>query len=200
MKIVLLGPPGSGKGTQASMLSEKYGLPHISMGDLLREEVKNNTDIGKKMKEIMNAGKLVPDELTVGILKQRLSKGDSSKGVVLDGFPRNTRQAEMLNEKFDAAILLELDDRIAIERMSKRRQCRDCGKIYSEGRKKCGACGGELYQRDDDKPAAMEKRLEIYHTETKPLIDYYKKKKILKTIDAMRAVDVVFSDIQKALG
>ncbi|MBS3054367.1 MAG: adenylate kinase [Candidatus Aenigmarchaeota archaeon] len=198
MKIVLLGMAGSGKGTQASMLSEKYGVPHISMGDLLREEVKSDSPIGQKIKEIINAGRLVPDELTVNILKGRLSRSDCSKGFILDGFPRNVPQAEMLGKKFDAAILLELDDSIAVKRLSGRRQCRECGKIYPQGNK-CSACGGPLYQRDDDTPDAIKKRLEIFHNDTKPLIAYYKKEGILKTIDASQAVDAVFSNIRNAL-
>ena len=198
MKIVILGMAGSGKGTQAPLLSKKYGIPHISMGDLLREEVKNDSAIGKKINEIINAGRLVPDELTVSIIRARLSRGDCSKGFILDGFPRTVTQAEMLGEKFDAAILLELGDAIAVERLSGRRQCRECGKIYSRTGK-CGACGGPLYQRDDDKPDVIKKRLEIYNTETTPLIAYYKKKNILKPVDASQAVNAVFADIEKAL-
>ena len=166
--------------------------------DLLREEVKNDSAIGKKINEIINAGRLVPDELTVSIIRARLSRGDCSKGFILDGFPRTVTQAEMLGEKFDAAILLELGDAIAVERLSGRRQCRECGKIYSRTGK-CGACGGPLYQRDDDKPDVIKKRLEIYHTETTPLIAYYKKKNILKPVDASQAVNAVFADIEKAL-
>ncbi|MBI4014363.1 MAG: adenylate kinase [Candidatus Aenigmarchaeota archaeon] len=198
MRILLLGPPGSGKGTQAAMLSEKFGIPHISAGDLLREEVAKKSATGRNVEAMMNAGKLIPSEIVTEMVRQRLSKNDCSRGFILDGFPRNTEQREMLGVKFDVAVSLELEDTLAIARLSGRRQCLDCGKIYSGDAAEC-ECGGKLYQRKDDKPAAMRERLKIFHRDTRPLIDFYRKEGTLKTVDASKGVDIVFAAICRSI-
>lgn len=198
MKILLLGPPGSGKGTQAGLLSKKYYIPHISMGGLLRDEVGRDSVTGKKIEKVMNAGRLIPNEIVGDVLKKRLSEEDCKRGFVLDGFPRNLEQAKILDFEFDVAISMELDDDIAVDRMARRRQCKGCGKIFAEGTK-CDECRSELYQRDDDKPKAIKQRLKVYHDETRPIIEHYGKKRILKTVDASQSVENVFADITKQL-
>lgn len=197
MRILFLGPPGSGKGTQAARLSEKLGIPHISAGELLREEVAKNSVTGRNIGGMMNAGKLIPSEIVTGLVKQRLSRNDCSRGFILDGFPRNMEQREMLNVKFGVAISLELEDTLAIARLSGRRQCLDCGKIYNSDASEC-ECGGKLYQRKDDKPDAMRQRLITFHCETRPLIDFYRKEGTLKTVDASKSVDDVFAAVCRA--
>lgn len=213
MKITMLGAPGAGKGTQAKMLSEKYGIPHISTGDIFRANIKNNTELGKKAKSYMDAGQLVPDELVVDLVLDRIKNKDCMKGFILDGFPRTTPQAEALdyalnnqNEKIDYAINVDVPDEAIIERMSGRRACVGCGATYHvvynptkvEGI--CDACGQKLILRDDDKPETVKKRLEVYHEQTQPLIDHYDKKGALLTVDGTQDIQVVFENITKVLG
>lgn len=192
MKIILLGSPGVGKGTYASFVKDKYKLPHISTGDLFREAVKNQTTLGKKAKEYMDKGELVPDDLTVQILKERISKPDCKNGFMLDGFPRTIPQAEALEKitKIDLAINFFSSEKIILQRLGGRRICKKCGAIYHMINKKpkkegvCDLCGGELYQRADEMPDVIKERLKTYHEKTKPLEDYYKKKGILREIRA----------------
>lgn len=212
MKIIMLGAPGAGKGTQAKLIAEKYGIPHISTGDIFRANIKEGTDLGKEAKGYMEKGQLVPDDLTVRILLDRVSKDDCSKGYVLDGFPRTIPQAEVLDtevarlgESIDFAIDVDVPDENIIRRMSGRRACLKCGATYhiehippkKEGI--CDTCGSELVLRDDDKPETVKKRLEVYHTQTQPLIDYYSKQNILRTVDGTRDMQEVFADIVKLL-
>lgn len=195
MKIVMLGAPGAGKGTHASRLSERYGIPHISTGDIFRENIKNGTDLGKKAKTYMDKGLLVPDDLTCDLVMDRISQDDCKKGFILDGFPRTIPQAEALTkalaakgEKMDFALNVELEDEKIIKRMSGRISCPKCGAIYhvvSLKPKKegiCDHCGTPLVQRDDDKEETVRKRLEVYHEQTEPLIDYYRKQGILQNM------------------
>lgn len=195
MKLIFLGPPGAGKGTIADLAVEKLGLPHISTGDLFRAAVKNGTPLGLKVKDIMASGGLVPDELTIALVQERLANKDVAKGWILDGFPRTIPQAEALDKiaPADSAVNFEVADEIVVGRLSGRRVCRTCGKIYHEKNmppKKAGVCdvdGGELYIRDDDKEAAIKVRLETYRKQTAPLIDWYGKKGKLLTIDGVGA-------------
>ncbi len=200
MKAIFLGPPGVGKGTYASRISPQMGIAHISTGDLLREEVKKKTELGLKAKEYMDRGELVPDELVIDMLEKRIREKDCENGFILDGFPRTIPQAEALEKivKIDVVINLLLKDEFLIEKISARRQCRKCGEIYNladidrEGIKmppilpkvpgKCDKCGGELYQRDDDKEETVRERLEVYKKQTAPLIEYYRKKGLLKEV------------------
>ena len=213
MKIVMLGAPGAGKGTQAKMISEKYNVPHISTGDIFRANIKENTPLGQKAKEYMDKGLLVPDELVVDLVVDRLAQDDAKNGYVLDGFPRTIPQAEALTEaldkigeKLDYAIDVEVPDDNIINRMSGRRACVACGGTYhikfnptkKEGI--CDACGGELILRDDDKPETVQKRLGVYHEQTQPLIDYYTKKGILKEVDGTMDMGDVFKAIVEILG
>ncbi|MCI2048662.1 MAG: adenylate kinase [Lachnospiraceae bacterium] len=212
MKIVMLGAPGAGKGTQAAMIAEKYGIPHISTGDIFRFNIKNGTELGKEAKTYMDEGKLVPDELTVRILLDRVSKDDCREGYVLDGFPRTIPQAEVLDGKLremqdgiDFALDIEVPDEHIVSRMSGRRACLNCGATYhvryaapkQEG--VCDACGGRLVLRDDDKPETVQKRLEVYHDQTQPLIEYYAGKGVLKKVDGTQELHKVFADIVKIL-
>ena len=213
MKIVMLGAPGAGKGTQAKMISEKYGVPHISTGDIFRANIKENTPLGQKAKEYMDKGLLVPDELVVDLVVDRLAQDDAKKGYVLDGFPRTIPQAEALDkalaelgQKMDYAIDVDVPDENIIHRMGGRRACVGCGATYHleyaptkvEGI--CDACGKELILRDDDKPETVKKRLDVYHEQTQPLIDYYTNAGILKTVDGTVDIDVVFQNIVEILG
>jgi len=213
MKIIMLGAPGAGKGTQAKMLAEKYGIPHISTGDIFRANIKNNTELGKKAKSYMDAGQLVPDELVVDLVVDRIKQEDCMKGFILDGFPRTIPQAEALdyalnnrNEKIDYAINVDVPDENIINRMSGRRACVGCGATYhivynptkEEG--VCDACGQNLILRDDDKPGTVKKRLEVYHEQTQPLIEHYGAKGALLTIDGTQDINDVFAAITKVLG
>ncbi len=213
MKIIMLGAPGAGKGTQAKMIAEKYGIPHISTGDIFRANIKGGTELGLEAKKYMDQGLLVPDELTVKILLDRVANDDCSNGYVLDGFPRTIPQAEVLdkavselNDSIDFAINVDVKDENIIRRMSGRRACLKCGATYhiehvppkKEGI--CDACGSELVLRDDDKPETVEKRLKVYHDQTQPLIDYYSKKGILKEVDGSQDKDDVFNAIVDILG
>ncbi len=190
MKLLFLGSPGVGKGTYAQVLTEIFGIPHISTGDLLREEAKKNTVLGKEISEIMQRGELVPDDKMIAMLKGRISEDDCDKGFILDGFPRVMSQAEELKRlvKIDHVLNFKADDKVIIERLSGRITCRKCGTIFhktgnppaKEGI--CDKCGGELYQRADDQPESIKNRLEVYRQKTKPLIDYYNKEKLLVEI------------------
>ena len=212
MKIVMLGAPGAGKGTQAEKLAAKYGLPHISTGDIFRKNIKEGTELGKEAKGYMDAGKLVPDELTVRLLLDRVSNDDCKEGYILDGFPRTIPQAEALdgelsklNEKIDFAIDVEVPDEIIINRMSGRRACLKCGATYhmqyvppkTDGI--CDECGSELVIRDDDKPETVKNRLVAYHEQTQPLVDYYKEKGVYHAVDGTLDVETVFDSIKGIL-
>ncbi len=213
MKIIMLGAPGAGKGTQAEMICEKYGLPHISTGDIFRANIKNGTELGKEAKKYMDQGLLVPDELTVKILLDRVAKDDCKNGYVLDGFPRTIPQAEVLdkaltelNDKVDYAINVDVPDENIINRMSGRRACVTCGATYHvvfaptkvEGL--CDKCGANLILRDDDKPETVKNRLDVYHKQTQPLIDFYSQKGVLKEVDGTKAMSDVFAAITGILG
>lgn len=206
MNIVLLGAPGAGKGTQAQKLVEDYGFAHISTGDLLRAAVKAGTKLGVKAKSYMDEGKLVPDKLVVDLVTERLADDDTQKGFILDGFPRNTAQAVTLDSalsemgrNLDAALLVDVKAEVIVKRLSSRRTCRDCGYTAPAGVDKCPACGGEMYQRDDDKPETIQKRLDVYETQTSPLVEYYRGKGLLKVVDGDRPVDDVYKDVKEIL-
>lgn len=206
MNIVLIGAPGAGKGTQAQKLVEDYGFAHISTGDLLRAAVKAGTKLGVKAKSYMDEGKLVPDKLVVDLVTERLADDDTLKGFILDGFPRNTAQAVTLDSalsemgrNLDAALLVDVKAGVIVKRLSSRRTCRDCGYTAPAGVDKCPACGGEMYQRDDDKPETIQKRLDVYETQTSPLVEYYRGKGLLKVVDGDRPVDDVYNDVKELL-
>lgn len=206
MNIVLLGAPGAGKGTQAAKLVEKYHMAHISTGDILRAAVKNQTELGLEAKKYMDAGDLVPDELVIGLVKERLQDEDTQAGFILDGFPRTSMQAVALdselaelNRPLDAAVLVDVDKEVIIKRLTSRRMCRDCGYIGTDKDTVCPKCGGEMYQRDDDNEATVRNRLDVYESSTAPLIDYYRGCDLLVTIDGDQDPEVVFDEIQKAL-
>lgn len=213
MKIIMLGAPGAGKGTQAKMIAEKCGIPHISTGDIFRANIKNGTELGAKAKEYMDKGLLVPDELVCDLVVDRIQQADCEKGYILDGFPRTIPQAEALEnalnaieQKLDYAIDIDVPDENIINRMSGRRACVGCGATYHvlfnptkvEG--KCDVCGESLILRDDDKPETVKKRLDVYHTQTQPLIDFYTERKVLVEVDGTQSMDKVFDDIVKILG
>lgn len=213
MKIIMLGAPGAGKGTQAKQIAAKYEIPHISTGDIFRANIKEGTALGMEAKSYMDKGQLVPDELTVKILLDRVAKDDCKNGYVLDGFPRTIPQADVLDEavtklgeKIDFAINVDVPDENIIRRMSGRRACLKCGATYhvvSIPPKKegiCDACGEELVIRDDDKEETVKARLEAYHKQTQPLIDYYNNKGILKEVDGTKDMNDVFADIIAILG
>ena len=213
MKIIMLGAPGAGKGTQAKMIAEKYGITHVSTGDIFRANIKNGTKLGLEAKKYMDQGLLVPDELTVKILLDRVAQPDCERGYVLDGFPRTIPQAEVLDEALnklgdaiDYAINVEVPDENIIRRMSGRRACVSCGATYhvehipprQEG--VCDKCGQDLILRDDDKPETVQNRLKVYHDQTKPLIDFYSGKGILRTVDGTVDMKDVFDAIEAILG
>ena len=213
MKIIMLGAPGAGKGTQAKQIAAKYEIPHISTGDIFRANIKNGTELGKKAKEYMDQGLLVPDELTCDLVMDRISQDDCANGFVLDGFPRTIPQAEALDTalakidaKMDFAIDVDVPDSHIVNRMSGRRACLNCGATYhitaipqkQEGI--CDTCGKELVLRDDDKPETVQKRLDVYHDQTQPLIDYYQKQGILKSVDGTMPMEDVFAGIVEILG
>ena len=213
MKIIMLGAPGAGKGTQAKMIAEKYSIPHISTGDIFRYNIKNGTELGKEAKKYMDQGLLVPDELTVKILLDRVAKDDCKNGYVLDGFPRPIPQAEVLEEaltklgdRIDYAINVEVPDENIVKRMGGRRACVNCGATYhiehvppkKEGI--CDNCGSELILRDDDKPETVKNRLSVYHKQTQPLIDFYNGKGVLRTVDGTVDMKDVFNTIVAILG
>ncbi len=213
MKIIMLGAPGAGKGTQAKKIAEKYSIPHISTGDIFRANIKNGTELGMKAKTYMDQGLLVPDELVVDLVVDRLNQEDCENGCVLDGFPRTIPQAEALDAALEAAgqtvdyaINVEVPDENIVNRMSGRRACVNCGATYhivyapTKVENVCDTCQGELILRDDDKPETVQKRLNVYHEQTQPLIDYYTKKNILVEVDGTVDIDDVFAAIVKVLG
>ena len=213
MKIIMLGAPGAGKGTHAKMIADKYGVPHISTGDIFRANIKNGTELGMEAKKYMDQGLLVPDELTVRILLDRVAQDDCKNGYVLDGFPRTIPQAEVLDSELtklgdhiDYAINVDVPDENIVKRMSGRRACLTCGATYhiehvppkKEGI--CDVCGSELVLRDDDKPETVKNRLNVYHEQTQPLIDFYTEKGVLKTVDGTVPMEEVFAAITAILG
>lgn len=212
MNIVLMGPPGAGKGTQAEFIKKHYAIPHISTGDMFRDAVSRGTSLGEEAKKYMDAGQLVPDEVTVGIVKERLAEADCREGFLLDGFPRTTVQAEALDQvlkaagrKIEAAINIAVPNEVLIERMSGRISCPECKAVYnlktnppvSSGI--CDKCGEELVQRSDDKGDTVAQRLQVYQEQTNPLLQYYKQQDVLYEIDGNRKSDVVFADVNNLL-
>lgn len=208
MRLILLGAPGAGKGTQAKKLIEKYGIPQISTGDILRKAVADGTPLGKEAKSYMDKGELVPDSVVIGLVKERLAQDDCKKGYILDGFPRNTAQAEALDKvlndmgmPLDSALSVDVPKDDLMKRLTGRRTCRKCQQMYniyfSTSNKEgiCDKCGGELYQRDDDREDTIKKRLDVYEAQTAPLIDYYSKKGILKTVQGIGSIDEIFNKV-----
>jgi adenylate kinase len=213
MRLVLLGAPGAGKGTQAKKLIEKYGMPQISTGDLLRAAVAAGTPLGKEAKSFMDKGELVPDSVVLGMVEERLKQDDCKKGYILDGFPRNTAQAEALdkmlanlNMSLTAALSVDVPFEDLMKRLTGRRTCKSCGQMYNVYFKApakegvCDKCSGELFQRDDDKEATIKKRLEVYSSQTEPLIGYYKNKGILKSVSGTGSIDEIFKKVTGILG
>lgn len=212
MYLVLLGPPGAGKGTQAARIEAAYALPHIATGDIFRKNIKEKTELGKKAKEYIDQGKLVPDKVTIGMVKDRLAKDDCQNGFILDGFPRTVQQADALEEilrdlelSLDAIINIQVSDEEVISRLSGRRVCKECGATFhikfnapqKEGI--CDECGGELYQRDDDTPSTIKERLEVYSKQTAPLVQYYQKDDILEEINGEQSLEDVYNEINSRL-
>jgi adenylate kinase len=208
MNVVLLGAPGAGKGTQAAKMVESFGLPHISTGDIFRKAVADGTPLGLDAKRYMDAGELVPDEVTIGIVKERLSQPDAAEGFILDGFPRTVPQADALGAALgsmgtglDAVILVDVPREALVDRLTARRQCRSCGRIYNvmgdmpADPAVCDACGGEVYQRADDTVETVTNRLDVYDRNTSPLVEYYRDKGLLRPVDGDRDVDDVFADV-----
>lgn len=213
MKIVLLGPPGAGKGTQAKSISNRYSIPHISTGDIFRKNISENTPLGIEAKSYMDNGQLVPDEVTINMVKGRLQQDDCKNGYLLDGFPRTVHQAEALDnfltereESIDTALLIEVPKEFILERMTGRRVCPSCGASYhikfnppaNDG--KCDLCGSDVIQRKDDTEETVKERLDVYENQTQPLIDFYKNKKQLSVVDGTQAINEVFESICKILG
>lgn len=209
MNLIMFGPPGGGKGTYSSSISEKYGIPHVATGDIFRKEVKEGSELGKRVEEYLDKGNLVPDELVNEVVGKRLSQSDCEDGFVLDGYPRTLPQAEALGEMvdIDLVINLKVSDEVIINRLSNRRICRDCGEIYNlesippEEEGVCDKCGGELYQRDDDKPEVVRKRLEGYKERAQPLIDYYREKGLVEDIVAQeeRPIEEMLDEIYEVI-
>lgn len=207
--IILLGPPGAGKGSQATLIKERVGFAHISTGDLLRENIKDGTSLGKKAKGYMDEGKLVPDELIFDMLFDRVKQTDCKKGYILDGFPRNIPQARVLKQKLEGqpvtAIYFSLPDSVIVERIAKRIICKSCQRPYHlfysppKAAGKCDACGSELYQRSDDTKEVVEKRLKVYHEQTAPLIDYFQNQQTLHEIDSSQSKEAIVSEILNLL-
>jgi adenylate kinase len=213
MNLILLGPPGAGKGTQAELLIEKYNIPHISTGDIFRAAIKEGTQLGIEAKRYMDSGQLVPDEVVIGIVKERLQKSDCQNGFLLDGFPRTVPQADSLDsflqsqgKKIDAVINIEVESAVLLKRLTGRRVCRNCAAVYHVETKQtktvgiCDHCGGEVYQRDDDTPATVSKRLEVYAAQTEPLINYYRQKGVLHSFDGQEPIKTLFTKVCQILG
>lgn len=212
VKIILLGPPGAGKGTQAKSISNKYSIPHISTGDIFRKNISENTPLGIEAKSYMDNGQLVPDEVTINMVKDRLQQEDCKQGYLLDGFPRTVSQAEALqdfldsrNESLDTALLIEVPRDFILERMTGRRVCPSCGASYHikfnpAANGKCELCGSDVVQRKDDTEETVKERLDVYEKQTQPLIDFYKDKNLLSTVDGTQAINKVFESICKVLG
>ncbi len=206
MRIVLLGAPGAGKGTQAKRLVDEFGVAHIATGDLLRAAVKNQTELGKQAQAFMDAGELVPDQLVIDLMKERLNSEDAQRGFILDGFPRTTNQAvaldaelASLNMELDGALAIVVEPEVIVKRLSQRRVCKECGYIGTTEDKICPRCGGEMFQRKDDTEETIKNRLDVYATSTAPLFDYYQGQGLLKTIDGDRPVDVVYAEVKEVL-
>lgn len=206
MNIVLLGGPGAGKGTLAQQLVAEYGVAHISTGDLLRSAVKSGSELGVQAKKYMDAGELVPDQLVIDLVKERLAADDAQKGFILDGFPRNTMQAVTLDSELSAlghelecALLVDVAADVIISRLSSRRACRDCGYTGTKADEVCPKCGGEMYQRDDDKPETIANRLDVYEKNTAPLVEYYRGQGKLKIVDGTGAIDDVYARAKEVL-
>ncbi|CEE00011.1 MULTISPECIES: adenylate kinase [Bacillaceae] len=212
MNLILMGLPGAGKGTQAEKIVQKYQIPHISTGDMFRQAIKDGTELGLKAKSYMDKGELVPDEVTVGIVRERLSKSDCQAGFLLDGFPRTVQQAESLdqilndlNKKIDYCIHINVDKNILMERLTGRRICKSCGATYHlvfnppQVANTCDKCGGELYQRPDDHAETVQNRLDVNVKQMKPLLDFYASKDVLKTINGVQEINKVFEEIDKLL-
>ena len=212
MNLVLMGLPGAGKGTQAEKIVEKYGIPHISTGDMFRAAIKDGTELGLQAKSFMDKGNLVPDEVTIGIVRERLSKADCNKGFLLDGFPRTVAQAEALenilsdlNKKIDFVINIDVDQEILMERLTGRRICKSCGATYHlvfnppAQQDVCDKCGGDLYQRADDNEATVKNRLEVNIKQSQPLLDFYESKGYLRNFDGQQDIDKVFLDLDELL-
>ncbi len=208
MRLILLGPPGAGKGTQAKRLIERYGIPQISTGDILRAAVREGTELGRKAKQYMDAGQLVPDEVVIGIIRERLKEADCARGFILDGFPRTVPQAEALKgvlaelgQALDHVVSIEVPDEDLVERLTGRRTCRGCGAMYhvrfsppkQDG--VCDRCGGELYQRDDDREDTIRARLKVYHDQTAPLVAFYEGEGLLRRVDGVGSVDEIYGRI-----
>lgn len=213
MKIVLLGPPGAGKGTQAKSISNRYSIPHISTGDIFRSNISENTPLGVEAKKYMDNGQLVPDEVTINMVKDRLQQDDCKNGYLLDGFPRTVHQAEALqafletrDEQLDTALLIEVPMNFILERMTGRRVCPSCGASYhikfnpTKNDGKCDVCGSDIIQRKDDTEETVKERLDVYERQTQPLIDFYKERNMLSVVDGTKAINEVFESICKILG
>jgi len=207
VKLIFLGLPGAGKGTQAEVISKKLNIPQISTGDILRENVRLGTELGKKAKKYMDEGKLVPDDIIINMMKERLNSDDCKNGFILDGFPRTIKQAEALDSiiKIDKVIFIDVPEDVLLSRLTGRRVCKNCNNVYHlefnppKNPSICDKCGGELYQRDDDKEETVKKRIETYNNQTKPLIDYYENKGILIRINGNQPIDKVTKDIIEVL-
>ena len=206
MRLVLVGPPGAGKGTQATLLAAHYKIPHISTGDIFRANLKSGTELGLQAKSYMDKGELVPDSVTNAMVKDRLTHTDTEHGFLLDGFPRNVAQAEVLraflgerSRPLDAVVEFAIDNGEIIKRLSSRRTCKSCGKIFAGNLEKCDSCSGELYQRDDDKEEVIARRLEVYAEQTSPIVSFYRTEGLLITISALGAVSSITESALRAL-
>ncbi|MBM3722094.1 MAG: adenylate kinase [Actinobacteria bacterium] len=206
MRLVLVGPPGAGKGTQATLLAAHYKIPHISTGDIFRANLKSGTELGLQAKSYMDKGELVPDSVTNAMVKDRLTHADTESGFLLDGFPRNVAQAEVLraflgerSRPLDAVVEFAIDNGEIIKRLSSRRTCKSCGKIFAGNLDKCDSCGGDLYQRDDDREEVIARRLEVYAEQTAPIVSFYRTEGLLITISALGAVSSITESALRAL-
>ena len=206
MRLVLVGPPGAGKGTQATLLAAHYKIPHISTGDIFRANLKSGTELGLQAKSYMDKGELVPDSVTNAMVKDRLTHADTESGFLLDGFPRNVAQAEVLraflgerSRPLDAVVEFGIDNGEIIKRLSSRRTCKSCGKIFAGNLDKCDSCGGDLYQRDDDREEVIARRLEVYAEQTAPIVSFYRTEGLLITISALGAVSSITESALRAL-